>query len=637
MGGNSTLQSAVLSDNGGTQKKFDLKSWQGLTELLKAGKNALKPEVYAEFRNLVLEYAQHGGDAEYKKRIDDVVATFSNPVAVPPKTIPTESIKDIAPEPKPALHSRRVAPRFGGASTTPPSRTVDVGSVTPLSILPQESVLAEIPQAPQPVKEPEVTKPAQSVSVPVSEPVAIVPESVVPPDAPPVLVSLPPTLETVVEPTPLVPEPVSTEISQPPKQVIQSESEQPQETKDSFMSMEEYKERVAEIKRAVNTHFGNPVALMAVPNNLGKIYMTALLAALKASSPGSPVSVDSAILELELAYNQLIEGNKASSSAVPRNTEQVPPSTAVPTLVPEAVTPEIVSEPKTTPELVSTPVPLESVAETLATLVPPTEPVPLTESEIGISLPEKSLSPILNTHLENDPERMSILERIESEQGLPSLQEHTEASRSEEMHSAFEKTDSTISAVVGSVHKTLNPLPDTISGFVTDGISDYEKWAATAESASPITLTTLESEDPIAIRENKMTKKNIVEKNDTETLVHEGINTDDVVIKQTELFSSQITKTLDKMLHDWNVFAGSGFFGIGPGGIEHPLFKRLGVLSMGEVLAGRFDEADPKIVKAIKQYVDAWHHEQGIIFTQNETFEHYLRRVVQKISKRQGG
>ena len=61
-----------------------------------------------------------------------------------------------------------------------------------------------------------------------------------------------------------------------------------------------------------------------------------------------------------------------------------------------------------------------------------------------------------------------------------------------------------------------------------------------------------------------------------------------------------------------------------------PVILRNGRLMMKWCLG-----ADPKIVKVIKQYVDAWHHEQGIIFTLNETFEHYLRRVVQRIVKRQ--
>jgi hypothetical protein len=98
---------------------------------------------------------------------------------------------------------------------------------------------------------------------------------------------------------------------------------------------------------------------------------------------------------------------------------------------------------------------------------------------------------------------------------------------------------------------------------------------------------------------------------------------------------SEITLALAELLHEWKIFEASGLFGLGPSGIEHPLYIKLSRLQMGEVLSGRFDDADMKIVHAIKDYVDAWRHEQGIAYNPNETFEHYLRRVTQRILKRQ--
>jgi hypothetical protein len=114
-----------------------------------------------------------------------------------------------------------------------------------------------------------------------------------------------------------------------------------------------------------------------------------------------------------------------------------------------------------------------------------------------------------------------------------------------------------------------------------------------------------------------------------------GIDPQFISAEQSELFSPKITDALHQLLHEWTIFGGSGLFGIGPGGSEHPLYIKLSTLSMGEVLAGRWEKADPKLIKVIKQYVDAWRHEQGIAYTIDETFEHYLRRVVQKILKRQ--
>ena len=114
-----------------------------------------------------------------------------------------------------------------------------------------------------------------------------------------------------------------------------------------------------------------------------------------------------------------------------------------------------------------------------------------------------------------------------------------------------------------------------------------------------------------------------------------GVHPTEVAVRQTELFTPEITEALDTLLHEWSIFSSSGIFGTGPGGPEHPLYQKISPLSMGEVIAGRWEGSTPKIQKIIKEYIDAWRHEQGIAYTINETFEHYLRRVVQKILKRQ--
>ncbi len=661
MGGKSTLQSTVSTDGVETQEKFDLKSWQGLTELLKAGKNALKPEVYAEFRNLVLQYAQHGGDAEYKKRIDDVVATFGRAPIVPAEVeVPEKGVVQ-----KPAHASRRVAPRFDDISFMPES-------------LPPEKV--EVVTEPEQAA-PEVENISEPTPIPVSVPKTVkVPESIPVPPEPVVEVSLPPIPEpipvpvpepiVVPEPTPTsIPAPVPVEVQEPLKPLMQSEPVS-QIEQVPFMSLEQCKLRIAEIKRAVNTHFGNPVALMAVPNNLGKVYMTALLNALKASTPGAPGGVGSAMAELERAYKTLMEGDMIapitasepvvvpvvepesipeSTLAPEPNIESVPEPEPIPEQAPapEPVAetplppvPESVPEPEPIPEIPKAPesvvvppppsipesVP-EPVSEILKTLVPEHAPV-LEPDESVVRDPEVSS--------EKEAKRMSILERIESEQGLPPLvdPENKEVSRAEVMHSAFEKTDHTISAVVSAVHKKLPPISGSIAELVEDEVSGYDTWQGATGPTSTVRPDTVSTEGVIH-RENKHTKKGIINAAHPAELEEQGIDATEIAVKQSELVSPQITTMLNKLLHEWSIFGGSGLFGIGPGGAEHPLYKQLSVLSMGEVVAGRWDGADPKVIKIIKQYVDAWRHEQGITYTLNETFEHYLRRVVQRIVKRQ--
>src|SRR3989344_5398921 len=127
MGGNSTSHSAVLSDKK-TQSSgaFDLQSWQGLTALLKTGKEALQdPSEYASFRNLVLQYAQHGGDIELKQQILDTVRSFTEVPASPMTTeVPEQKSKDSflprvahtelpkKPQSESSVSTRRLLPRF---------------------------------------------------------------------------------------------------------------------------------------------------------------------------------------------------------------------------------------------------------------------------------------------------------------------------------------------------------------------------------------------------------------------------------------------------------------------------------------------------------------------------------------------
>ena len=98
-----------------------------------------------------------------------------------------------------------------------------------------------------------------------------------------------------------------------------------------------------------------------------------------------------------------------------------------------------------------------------------------------------------------------------------------------------------------------------------------------------------------------------------------------------------VTQGLYQLLEEWKLFSNSGFFGTGPSGIEHPLYATLAPLTMGVIMAGRFDGSTPEILDSIKDYAAAWQHEQAILYTRIETFDHYLRRVVQKILKRRQG
>jgi hypothetical protein len=100
------------------------------------------------------------------------------------------------------------------------------------------------------------------------------------------------------------------------------------------------------------------------------------------------------------------------------------------------------------------------------------------------------------------------------------------------------------------------------------------------------------------------------------------------------LMSPEITNGLKQLLNEWRIFKGSGIFGTGPSGIEHPLYKTLSTLSMAAVITSRFEGSTPEIKQSISDYMNGWHYEQGVVHEMNETFEHYLRRIIEVILNR---
>jgi hypothetical protein len=97
------------------------------------------------------------------------------------------------------------------------------------------------------------------------------------------------------------------------------------------------------------------------------------------------------------------------------------------------------------------------------------------------------------------------------------------------------------------------------------------------------------------------------------------------------LFTKEVTDGLQQLLIEWPLFKKSGLFGTGPKGLEHPLFKKISNLPIPLLLAGRFEGATQEIKQSITDYMNGWRYEQGIIYQQGETFEHYLRRVIRHI------
>lgn len=103
------------------------------------------------------------------------------------------------------------------------------------------------------------------------------------------------------------------------------------------------------------------------------------------------------------------------------------------------------------------------------------------------------------------------------------------------------------------------------------------------------------------------------------------------------LFTAEVDEGLQQLLTEWSLFKKSGLFGTGPKGKEHPLFKKMAPLQIPLLLAGRFEGATQEIKQSVTDYMNGWRYEQGLIYQQGETFEHYLRRVIRHIIDLQKG
>jgi hypothetical protein len=474
---------------------FDLKSWKGLTHVLKAGKESLKdPHAYAEFRDVVLQYAQRGGDAELRKKIDAVIASFSS-------AEPSNS---------------------AGTTHEPAAKKQE-----------QETEKGEEVSKGEPRKEkPNREKPNPSAFGMRRRQPLFTANSVA-------------FSKTQTDPV----QPGNTGVS---GSMMPHQEEVTKTSRPVFRTVEEHKARIAEIKRLVHARVGNPAALVGTNNAEGRAYIATLLGALKATGGNGTENVDNAMAKLESAYETLITFEQGSVIAND-----------------DARTGNNESESKAEKEEM--------------TAVSGDHEVPSSE--------EKREFP----HIQPTPKQI------------------------------FEKSDTDISSVLENTEKKKYSASNTLTSLLA---KEEEKSREHPGAIRETSSGRIAVPEPVSKEVETPTQRTAVAEATFDTRPF-------VAAVQSELSAPQITEALHQLLHEWSVFSGSGFLGMGAGGSEHPLYQKLAPLSMGEVLAGRYEGVNPKNTKVIKQYIDAWRHEQGIAYTVNETFEHYLRRVVQRILKRQ--
>lgn len=96
------------------------------------------------------------------------------------------------------------------------------------------------------------------------------------------------------------------------------------------------------------------------------------------------------------------------------------------------------------------------------------------------------------------------------------------------------------------------------------------------------------------------------------------------------LMGEAIEKGLSDLLSSWDIFEKSGLIGMGPSGKDHPTYQKIAQLPMGKITTGEWEGRDMSVVANINEYIAGWQTEQGITPDPTETFDHYLRRVINR-------
>ncbi len=521
---------------------YDLRSWQGLTGVLKrARESGLDEDVYAEFRDMVLSYAQSGGDPTLREKIDTLMKGFTSEET---KTPHEETAVNTPPLPD-----------------TKKQQTIHLGRRTPIFV------------PPAPVSVPTPSELDRQAIMQTKEPT----ESTPPPATPPA-------------PEPVMPSAPEITVSQEVGEV-------------SRMGLEAKKARISEIKRQVHNMFGNPVTLMDAGNGIGREYMNALLTAMKASGGGSTVSIDVAMQNLENAFRSIEEFSKtAQPVSIPTTPEppiEVPP-------VSESVVEAEKSLEKDLPTAEASPLPPEPIQSPVA----PISSEPEVPTEPGPHEPNiREVQPIPEPSVEEGVTEPSVNVTFPITPPIPAygevVAEKSESEKDEKLslNLVLERLRQTSAERLG----TPPPIDEDASRWTRD---DAERTVTAPRNTKPDSHTeppAPPSSEPDIIR---------VEKN-------------------SDLDTQEINAALDQLLHEWRLFRSSGLLGLGAGGREHPLYKKLEYLPMLIVVNGDWDGARSEEKASIRDYMNAWRHEQGVVFNPNETFERYLRRVLKKVLIRQ--
>lgn len=510
-----------------------------------------------------------------KNELRDLVFLYTNGggdasvrIALEQKLV-AHNIKPVAGKSTPVQSAPAVILPFGSSRPSPVFNAPVQQVATPVS-------------APAPVTQPAPAQPVPVVAAPVVPPTPAsvsIPASVVlptPVQAPAPVTAVPP----VVEPLPPIPDPVPVSaLVVPPTPAPAPAVEIPTPTSAPAPVVPapvaqpntNFLDRIREIKIAVNSKVGNPVNLVDINNEVGREYMNALLEAMKRLSGGGAGQIEAAMVRLETAY-------QAVEVAVAEHNENKTAAAAAPA--------PVASAPIATPN--PTPVP-EVVMPTPASVVAPVTPV------------QTAPTPAPAARVETQSAPVTLVPSITELKPTPSKENEINAA------APGLEANSPSNIRVMSRDADFDSLPKGPSGF---------EMAAQKQAVVPVPQP-----HSLAAEEAKvLTPKDLPLASSLATsATGDPLNT------------KEVDDGLEQLLSDWILFKKSGLFGTGPKGREHPLFKKIAGLQIPLLLAGRFEGSTQEIKQSITDYMNGWRYEQGIIYEQGETFEHYLRRVIKQI------
>jgi hypothetical protein len=558
------------SSLGSASDFFDFDTQSGVMHLLASVRaSSLSTAEKNELRDLVFLYSNGGHDQSVRHNLEQKLTQYNiAPVAKPSTFTPPKVHEFGASRPSPAFKAHPVKKTAPAAVSTPASTPSVQEKPTP----------TPTPAQPQPQPQSQTAPATEEAFAEMAQAVA----QAAPANLPQAAVS--------PEPKVVAPEEVST--PEPSPAAVQPEvSATPVSEVSTTDSQVESLQRIKEIKSLVNEKVGNPVNLVDINNEVGREYMAALLDAMKKINSGS--SAASAMQRLESAYSSvesaLKEHDAAEKSAVANDAPAPAP-------VPETRAPQ-------TPE-VKTETPASPAQPSVA--------------------PEPQKAPSQHTF---SPISVEQTKSIETEQAMDSRPivplSQSEPVGQKTMPAQPAPVAQTAPAEVKSSHEQ----PSAAWGPETDELPKQ----ATAPVSVPAESKTEQQQVPTPNRFQSASLAESPTKLRTPDDLPNASALETSSVAGDPLFTKQVDDGLNQLLSDWVLFKKSGLFGTGPKGMSHPLYLKIKDLQIPLLLAGRFEGATQEIKQSVTDYMNGWRYEQGIIYEQGETFDHYLRRVIRHI------